>query len=346
MPDTLAAGLDDIAHEAAIAVSATATGVALLDKTDHMTVQGAWGLTGQYRRRLARRPGLVRGVGPTGRAVSLRRRMMVPDIQADPELAPWHEAATSAGFRSMLSTPLDFEGNALGRRNAYRSEPGPWAQADMELLGEFADHAATAIRTSRLIARQERQLARLSGLVLELREQTHEHANRIHGIGALLALGERTEARRFIAGLLSDQDAARDAAIGRIDLQSLAGVVLAEIQIAAREGIALAIGEDTALAELPPGLGEAEAVAIVGHLLHQSFEAVADADASRRRVTFAARGGRDGVVFETVDQGDRLPSSAGCPLADAVRAAGGRLARRRGAAGNTTVVRVGPSPAR
>src|SRR6478735_12562047 len=101
----------------------------------------------------------------------------------------------------MVSVPLTSGPEMIGALNVYRRRPGPWPERELALLRFFGEHAASAISTAQLIERQTRQVGALSRLVRGLREQTHEHANHLHAVRGLLALGAPDEALRFVEDL-------------------------------------------------------------------------------------------------------------------------------------------------
>ncbi len=301
--------LDHIACEAAAVTGAVGASIQLIGREGRLWLGGAWGVSEVYRRHLeARFSGFGSWAGPTGLAITRRRQVVVPDIQAHPDLAGWADWATAEGYHSLCSTPLDVEGDVLGALNLYRPRAGAWPEGDLEVLSFFSDHAATALRIANLIDRQNRQLAGFARIVRDLREQTHEHANRIHSIAALMAMGERAEAQRFISELLRAHGESHDAVVRGIEHPALAGLLLAEMMIARQTGIDLKVDRRSRLTSLPARLSEAESVALVAHMLEHAFEAVVGVPASRRRVTLRAWSGERGAVFRVRDWGLAPPS--------------------------------------
>src|SRR6185312_10653022 len=64
------------------------------------------------------------------------------------------------GFRSLLVVPLMSEGAAIGTINVTRTTPGPFAEADVQLLRTFADQAVIAIENARLFNETQEALER------------------------------------------------------------------------------------------------------------------------------------------------------------------------------------------
>ena len=190
-----------MAAEAAGVVAARAASILLLDGPKEFRLAGAHGLSPGYAARLDRAPALAPGLGPSGLAVQRRRPFAITDTEHEAEFAPWRPVARGEGYRAMVSVPLPAGAEIIGSLNVYRPHPGPWPERELELLRFFGEHAASAIRTAQTIERQTRQVDALARLVRGLREQTHEHANHLHAVRGLLALGAPDEALRFVEDL-------------------------------------------------------------------------------------------------------------------------------------------------
>lgn len=272
-------------------------------------VDGAFRLGRPYRSIVNKpTPLALRTKGVPTMAMEARRPLVVEDTERDPRYKPWRAVAREEGYRAVASVPLIAGPNVLGVLDVHRERAGPWPEREQELLASFADHAASAIRATRLIEQQRRQVAALSRLVLALRGQTHEFANRVHAISGLLALGDYPEAQRFVADLESAQHETYRAVAERIGNSTLAGLIFAEITIAAQRGIKLSLGNRTVLDELPANLGESEAVTIIGNLLQNAFDAVADMPVPRRKVELTLRRTKRSTIIRVRDWGAGISS--------------------------------------
>ena len=340
----LEALLDRVAAEAAGVVGAQSASILLLDGGSAFRLAGAFGLSPTYAALLGRAPALAPGQGPSGLAVLHGRPTAIEDTERDVEFAPWREVARTEGYRAMVSVPLTSGADIIGALNVYRPRPGPWPPSELALLGFFGEHAASAISTAQLIDRQTRQVGALARLVRGLREQTHEHANRLHAVRGLLALGAPEDALRFVEQLETAHHVAYGRISGAIEHHVVAGLLLAETAIAQQRGIALEIDDASRLERLPRRLGDADAVTIVGNLLENAFDAVAHLEPERRRVRLAIVDDGATLTIRVSDRGPGIPDEhraelshrgfstkaghAGVGLAlvrDAVAAAGGTL---------------------
>jgi signal transduction histidine kinase len=349
----LAEILDGIATEAAAVVGARSASILLL-AGDRFTLAGAYGLSASYAALLDRAPVLAPGHGPSGLAVQRARTVAIPDTELDADFAPWRPLARTEGYRAMVSAPLFSEGEVVGALNVYRPRPGPWPERALALLGFFSEHAASAIRAAQVIERQGRQVGALSRLVRALREQTHEHANRLHALRGLLALGAPEDALAFLESLETAHHVAYGSVSGAVEQQVVAGLLLAELAAAERRGIAVEL-EDTHVRTLPERLTEADAVTILGNLLENAFDAVGELEPARRRVRLTIAE-RDGALrIRVADRGPGLPERvlergvttklghAGVGLAlvgDAVAAAGGTIETASDQRGTTFTVTI------
>jgi len=242
---------------------------------------------------------------------------VVCDVDSDPRIASWtwREIVREEGYGSIVSIPLmASDATVLGTLNLYRAEPGPWPEEQVQLLEFFAEHAASAVRTAQLLDERSNQLAALRRVVRALREQTHEHANRLHAIDGLLALGEVEEASEVLRVLKSSHVAIREALDSRIGVPTLAGLILAESVAAAQRGITLSIDEDSHIQRLPAMLSETQLVTIVGNLLDNAFDAVTTMEPRRRhvRIRVSDAGGRTEIAV--TDAGGGLPSDGPSPF--------------------------------
>jgi putative nucleotidyltransferase with HDIG domain/PAS domain S-box-containing protein len=86
------------------------------------------------------------GRGPVGCAVRSGNSHTVIDTLADPDFAPWREAAAERGYRSVLSLPLKTsEGVVCGVLSIYAAEPNAFDEEAVKLMQELADDLAFGI---------------------------------------------------------------------------------------------------------------------------------------------------------------------------------------------------------
>ena len=303
--------LDQIAYTAAALVGAKACAIYLreTEASDELTVVASYGLSDEYVNALNSAQPLVVGRGPSGLAIHRGEPIEVEDILTDPLCEPWRPVAIREQVRAMVSVPLRPKGSfVMGGLNAYRQHPGPWTSREVDLLMLLSDHAAIAIRTANLLDHTRRQVQGLSLMVRSLRAQAHEHSNRLHAIYGLLALGEAEQARRMIASIEESYHSIYGRVTGRIENPTLAGFLVAESAIALQSGIRLTLDARSRLGHLPSVLDDLDALTVLGNLVHNAVEAVADMPTSRRKVTVALLQNAGSTVFRVRDWGPGLPA--------------------------------------
>ena len=338
----LDATLDGIARQVTRLVPARAVSILEL-AGERFRIVGSHGLSPGYRRLLDDWPmPLAPGHGPAGHAVRRRHPVLVEEVQGSPIFEGYQELAAGEGYRSAASFPLTAATAVLGTLTIYRTVPGAWGADDVALLASMAEHAATAVRTAQLIAEQRRHVSTLQRLVGRLREQTHEHANRLHAIGGLLALGEGDEALALVQELSEAHLVDRSTFEGeQRSGHPLMGLLWVETVLARQRSVVLELSDIEGLDRLP--LTTVQMVTIVGNLLDNAFDAVGEMAPERRRVQVSIRAAGDRVRIRVRDWGPGLPhdsdpfaaehstkaAHAGLGLslvAEAVQAARGRIA--------------------
>lgn len=271
---------------------------------------GSFGLSEAYRLLLSTGEAKLQpGEGPSGVAYATGAPVVIDDLDRDPRMADWawRDIAREEHYRAIVSLPLIADGLVVGTLNVYRTEPGRWSEEQVAVLAFFAEHAAGAVRTVQLLDERRKQLDALRRLVRALREQTHEHANRLHAVAGLLALGEVEEAKDFLRVLESSHAAIRQALDARIHVPTVAGLLLAEAVVAGQRGIRLTVSDDSRLREMPASISDTQMVTILGNLLDNAFDAVARMPADRREVQVRVKDRRGAMTIEIMDRGDGLP---------------------------------------
>jgi signal transduction histidine kinase len=305
--------LDEIAREATqVAERADRASIILIEGSERrFRLAGRHGLSESYTRVLSTGEAKLRpGDGPSGLAYVTRAPVVVSDVDSDPRIASWtwREIVREEGYGAIVSIPLmPSDAMVVGTLNLYRTEPGPWPDEQVQLLTFFAEHAASAVRTAQLLDERGQQLVALRRIVRALREQTHEHANRLHAIDGLLGLGDVEEASDLVRVLKSSHVAIREALDSRIGVPTLAGLILAESVAASQRGISLTLDEDSHLRRLPALLSETQLITIVGNLLDNAFDAVATMEPRRRQVRIRASDGGGRTEIAVTDAGVGVP---------------------------------------
>jgi signal transduction histidine kinase len=345
-----------IAEEACRVSGARSASILLSSSPGELDLVASSGLSDEYRKFL-RSHFVSNGLGASGAATASLKPIVIADMRRDGRVtqAPeWKRFALREKYLAMVSLPLVVGQRALGVLNLYRTAPGQWLPETLELLTSFGRHAASAIASARLIEAQRREMVALERVIAVLRDQAHEYANRLHAISGLLAYDATAEAQRFLAELITLHHENYAAVVDRLHHPIIAGLMLAEMDVARQRGVELKLHAGSRLTRLPQSLGDAEAVTILANLIDNAVEAVQGMPPSRKRIAVRIAEGDRSVVLAVRDWGPGLPPDAngnifqrGCSskadesglglalVAEAVSAARGAISVRRNRTGVT-----------
>lgn len=90
------------------------------------------------------------GTGPCLTAISSHSPVIVDDLTTDRRWPALHQAASTAGIRSVLSLPLSAEGALFGTLNLYASGPGAFDADSQQAALPFAEQATSTLRYRQL----------------------------------------------------------------------------------------------------------------------------------------------------------------------------------------------------
>ena len=142
-------------------------------------------------------------------------------------------------------------------------------------------------------------------LTESLRSQNHEAANRLHTVVSLIEMGRPEEAVDFATEELQVAQLLADRVVGAVDDPVVAALLLGKSAEAAERGIELEI---TGAVADTGGLPGRDLVTVLGNLVDNAFDAVADA--AERRVRVRVAGTDDALTIEVDDSGAGLDDGA------------------------------------
>ncbi|HNL66301.1 MAG TPA: PAS domain S-box protein, partial [Ferruginibacter sp.] len=85
------------------------------------------------------------GHGPTGQAIRNGQYYICNDIEADPAMDPWKDAALSRGYRSSMSLPIIKSGKVVGAFSFYAPVKNFFDDSEIALLEEATGDVAFAL---------------------------------------------------------------------------------------------------------------------------------------------------------------------------------------------------------
>ncbi len=96
------------------------------------------------------------GRGPTGTTFREGRPFVCRDIEREPQMAPWREAALAAGLRSSATFPLRVGGAVRAVFSVYSGELGWFNDEEVQLLEELTSNISYALEAADLEERRRR----------------------------------------------------------------------------------------------------------------------------------------------------------------------------------------------
>jgi PAS domain S-box-containing protein len=116
--------------------------VLLFDPDGVMRFQAWRGLSDAYRRR-------TEGHSPWRRDETRAAPVLVPDVAAEPSLAPLADVILGEGIRALAFIPLAYGARLLGKFMVYFDRPHPFAPEEVRLAESIAGHIAHAVERKR-----------------------------------------------------------------------------------------------------------------------------------------------------------------------------------------------------
>lgn len=174
------------------------------------------------------------------------------------------------------------------------SAPAYWGGAEVGAVVTVRD------RTELQSVTGELDLVR--GLTASLRAQNHEAANRLHTVVGLIELGRHEEAVDFATEELAVAQALADEVVGAVEEPALAALLLGKTAQAAEQGVELRLTGSVGAEVAVPSR---ELVTVVGNLIDNALDAVAESERRQVRLRLEDRGA--GLLVEVDDSGPGVP---------------------------------------
>lgn len=136
----------------------------------------------------------------------------------------------------------------------------------------------------------------------DLRAQTHEFTNKLYVLSSLLQLGEYDEAVNMIQSETTDLQIKNRILFNQIEDTKIQAVILGKMGKASEQKINFDIDSNSSLETLPKHIKLTQLIVIIGNLLDNAFEAVAE-NHKHSYVTFFATDLGNDIIFEVHDNG-------------------------------------------
>lgn len=135
--------------------------------------------------------------------------------------------------------------------------------------------------------------------------QAHEFMNKLHVILGLVRLEEYERLKGYITGVASRHDDEVGFVVQRIKDPVVAGFLLARFSSAREQNILMRLDQDAALPPCPDDASSHDLVTVLGNLLENAVEAIADGP--RREIQVSLRPDGTQLHLSVVDSGPGLP---------------------------------------
>jgi signal transduction histidine kinase len=117
-----------------------------------------------------------------GRAMNRRGRVIIEDVETDPDFAPHRQIAASAGFCAVQSTPLfSRRGEPLGMISTHFRQPHRPSERDLRLTDLYAVYAEEVIERKQsegALLRYQQELQTLTARLIEAQETESKYLAR------------------------------------------------------------------------------------------------------------------------------------------------------------------------
>lgn len=222
-----------------------------------------------------------------------RRLLALPDDVVGREvgdlgLAPGLVAAALG--RTPESDDLYLAGD---RMLVVSTAPALWEGREVGSVVTLRDHTELRSVTG--------ELDLVRRLTESLRSQNHESANRLHTVVSLIEMGRPEEAVDFATEELQVAQLLTDRVVGAVDDPVVAALLLGKSAEAAERAIELTVSGNV---DGTAAVAGRDLVTVLGNLVDNAFEAVADA--TEKRVTVSLEGDRGALTIEVEDSGPGL----------------------------------------
>jgi signal transduction histidine kinase len=149
--------LDRILEQTGRLLDANVCSIVAFDRsTNEFRIQASRGLSPGYIRRLRIDPAAPNS--PTMRAIRSGQPIQIEDIETDPTFTASRGRARAEGYRALLAVPLLTQHASPAALLVYFSEPRRLREREVDMVTNFANHAAMAIENATLFARSDEQL--------------------------------------------------------------------------------------------------------------------------------------------------------------------------------------------
>jgi signal transduction histidine kinase len=153
------------------------------------------------------------------------------------------------------------------------------------------------------------KLVGVRSLLESMRAQSHEFTNKLHAIAGLIEMGQYEKVVELITDIYKNNQESVSFVVKRIKEQSTAGLLLGKISQSKEQAILLLLRPRSKLTLLPISLTSTSMVTILGNLISNAMEAVANLPRERRLINVYIFQGQKFLTISVADHGCGIPKS-------------------------------------
>lgn len=141
----------------------------------------------------------------------------------------------------------------------------------------------------------------------DLRAQNHEFANKLYVLLGYLQLGHYEKAIDLIQQEAGIHEKGNEILFTQIHDPTVQAILVGKLAKASEKKIQFTIDDNSSLEPLPPYIGQAQLISLLGNVIDNAFDAVLQK--GNRDVRFFATDIGHDIVFEVIDSGPGLPKN-------------------------------------
>lgn len=158
------------------------------------------------------------------------------------------------------------------------------------------------------VTKMAEELTGVKAFVDALRVQNHEHMNKLHTIAGLIQLDENERALDYVFHITEKQERLTKFIMDRIEIYSIAGLLISKIRRGEELGVDVWINENTKLSLFPSMLNQHDFVMILGNLIENAFDALIEVETINRSVTVSIIQNNQTCTIKVSDSGKGITS--------------------------------------
>ncbi|HLO64750.1 MAG TPA: bacteriohemerythrin, partial [Azonexus sp.] len=132
------------------------------------------------------------GQGPIGMAIRSGQPAINADLQSNPQMTPWRDAAMLRGYRSSIALPLRGNDEMLGALSVYAAEADAFGRDEVGLLTELAANLSFGILALRTRHQREMAVAANQAKTSFIANMSHEIRTPLNAINGMVHLLRRS----------------------------------------------------------------------------------------------------------------------------------------------------------